>query len=117
MSSICAFNKNKNVLELVGNSAEDFDAYVRNNFDVMEWTSVEIEEAIDLGDVGEDHQIAIEIFENGNEWVVCYPDADTILYTQKSLKIANSLSVEIEDNIIYFKAENELNDSEKELIK
>lgn len=116
MSTIFAFKKSIKSLELVGKSKEEFDSYVRNNFDAMEWTSLEIEEAISLGDAGEDHPIAKAIFDNGNEWVMCYPDADTILYSQKQLDSANSLRIEIEDDVLYFKLENELNEQEKALV-
>ena len=98
--------------------ALEFDSYLRENFDdVIEWTSVEIEEAINLGDIAEDHAIAIEIFENGNEWVLCYSDADNILYTQKTFENSDSLSIDINESIIYFKPTSQLNADEKKLIE
>jgi hypothetical protein len=50
---------------------EDFDSNLRENFDdVIERTSVEIEEAINNGDLVEDHKLSLKIFENENEWVL-----------------------------------------------
>ena len=58
-------------IELIGHSKGDFDSYLRENFDdVIERTSVEIEEAINNGDLVEDHKLSLEIFENDNEWVL-----------------------------------------------
>jgi hypothetical protein len=97
--------------------ALEFDSYLRENFDdVIEWTSVEIEEAINLGDIAEDHAIAIEIFENGNEWVLCYSDADNILYTQKNFENSDSLSIDKNESTIYFKPTSQLNADEKKLV-
>ena len=117
-SKIHAFKNTKGKIELIGHSKEEFDSYLRENFDdVIEWTSVEIEEAINLGDIAEDHAIAIEIFENGNEWVLCYSDADNILYTQKTFENSDSLSIDINESTIYFKPTSQLNADEKKLIE
>jgi hypothetical protein len=117
MKNTFGFKKIKNEIQLISSTKEEFDSFVRNNFDAMEWTAVEIEESISLGDIGEDHPIAIEIFDNSNEWVVCYPDADNILYTQKQFENQDSLSFHIDDTELYFKSENDLNNEELNLIK
>jgi len=117
MKNTFGFKKIKNDIELISSSKEEFDSFIRNNFDAMEWTSVEIEESINLGDIGEGHPIAIEVFDNSNEWVVCYPDADNILYTQKQFENQDSLSIQIDETELYFKSENDLNDIELNLIK
>jgi hypothetical protein len=100
MKNTFGFKKIKNEIQLISSTKEEFDSFVRNNFDAMEWTSVEI-----------------EIFDNSNEWVVCYPDADNILYTQKQFENQDSLSFHIDDTELYFKSENDLNNEELNLIK
>jgi hypothetical protein len=117
-SKIYAFINTKGKIELIGNSKEEFYSYIRENFDdVIEWTNIEIEEAINLGDIAEDHVIAIEIFDNGNEWVLCTSDADNILFTQKTFENSDSLSVDINESTIYFKPTSQLNADEKKLIE
>ena len=117
-SKITAFKNTKGKIELIGQSKEEFDSYLRENFDdVIEWTSVEIEEAINLGDIAEDHVLAIEILENGNEWVICYSDADNILFTQKTFENSDSLNIDIDESTIYFKPTSQLNADEKKLLK
>ncbi len=116
-SKIHAFKNTKGENELIGHSKEEFDSYIRVNFDdVIEWTSIEIEEAINLGDIAEDHAIAIEIFENENEWVLTTSDVDKILYAQKTFENSDSLSIEINESIIYFKPTSQLTADEKKLI-
>ena len=116
-SKTYAFINTKGKIELIGHSKDEFDSYLRENFDdIIEWTSVEIEEAINLGDIAEDHVIAVEIFENGNEWVLCYSDADNILFTQKTFENSDSLSVDINESTIYFKPTSQLNADEKKLV-
>jgi hypothetical protein len=83
----------------------------------MEWQAYEIEEALNSGDAAEDNPIVIESLDNGNEWVVLYPDDGPIIYTQKAYENSESLVVEIDEDKIYFKAENLLNEAEKALIK
>ena len=117
-SKITAFKNTKGKIELIGHSKEEFDSYLRENFDdVIEWTSVEIEESINLGDIAEDHVLAIEILENGNEWVICYSDADNILFTQKTFENSDSLNIDIDESTIYFKPTSQLNADEKKLLK
>ena len=117
-SKIHAFINTKGKIELIGNSKDEFYSYIRENFDdVIGWTNVEIEEAINLGDIAEDHVIAIEIFDNGNEWVLCTSDADNILFTQKTFENSDSLSVDINESTIYFKPTSQLNADEEKLIE
>jgi hypothetical protein len=117
-SKIHAFINTKGKIELIGNSKDEFYSYIRENFDdVIGWTNVEIEEAINLGDIAEDHVIAIEIFDNGNEWVLCTSDADNILFTQKTFENSDSLSVDINESTIYFKPTSQLNPDEEKLIE
>ena len=48
---------------------------------------------------------------------MCYPDDESIIYTQKAYESSESLVIEIDEYKIYFKAENLLNEAEKALIK
>jgi hypothetical protein len=117
MKNFYVFKQTNDKIELIGKSKNDFSSYIMNLDRVMEWQAYEIEEALNSGDAAEDNPIVIECLDNGNEWVVLYPDDGPIIYTQKEYESSESLVVEIDEDKIYFKAENLLNEAEKELIK
>ncbi len=117
MKNFYVFQQTNDKIELIGKSKDEFDSYIMNLDDVMAWQAYEIEEAVNSGNAAEDHPVAIECLDNCNEWVVCYPDDESIIYTQKAYESSESLVVEIDENKIYFKAENLLNEAEKALIK
>ena len=116
MKNFYVFKQTNDKIELIGKSKNDFSSYIMNLDRVMEWQAYEIEEALNLGDTTEDNPIVIECLDNGNEWVVLYPDDGPIIYTQKAYENSESLVVEIDEDKIYFKAENLLNEAEKALI-
>ena len=117
MKNYFVFEQQENNLHLVGKSKDEFDSYIRNNVDdVMQWQANEIEESLNLGDVAENNPIVVECLDNGNEWVTCYPDSETIVYTQKSLELSEGLSVDFGDRVVYFKEQSMLNEIEKSLI-
>jgi hypothetical protein len=117
MKKYYVFKKLGQNLELVGRSKDEFDTFIRNNSDdVIEWQAHEIEESLNLGDITEENPLVAECLDNGNEWVVCYPDSESIVYTQKNFDVLDELSIEIDDYLIYFKEENLLNKDEKDLI-
>ena len=117
MKNFFVFKQTNDQIELIGKSKDEFSSYIFNFDDVMEWQAYEIEEALNSGNAAEDHPVVIECLDICNEWVVCYPDDESIIYTQKAYESSESLVVEIDENKIYFKAENLLNEAEKALIK
>jgi hypothetical protein len=117
MKNFYVFKQTNDQIELIGKSKNDFSSYIMNLEYVMKWQAYEIEEALNYGDTTEDNPIVIECLDNGNEWVVLYPDDGPIIYTQKAYENSESLVVEIDEYKIYFKAENLLNEAEKALIK
>lgn len=117
MKKFYVFRKQGEKLELVGNSKDEFDSFIRDNYeDVMEWQANEIEESLNLGDITEDNPLVAECLDNGSEWVMCYPDSESILYSQKNFDNSDELSVKIGNCIIYFKELVLLNKDEKDLI-
>lgn len=107
-------------LYYIGKNKDTFQEYLYKNYSedgYNQWFDNEINDSIEAGDATEDHPIAIAIFDNGNEWVYCYPDAGSILYTQKQFDFDDELAVDMGDAIIYFKETALLSTNEKELIK
>jgi len=108
-------------IEFIGDSKDVFQEYLDKNYSdygLNYWNGDDINDSIETGDAAEDHPIAIEIFDNGNTWVYCYPEHQNILYTQKQFDEGDELSVDMGKGvIIYFRELSILNPQEKQLIK
>ena len=115
------FKDSNGSIEYLGSNKEFFRDYLEKNYSdwgLNFWEAESINDSIETGDAGEDHPIAIEIFDNGNSWVYCYPEASNVLFTQKQFDEGDELSVEMKPNIlVYFKEESLLTANEKTLIK
>jgi hypothetical protein len=117
MKSYYVFKQIGQSIKLVGKSKDEFHSFIRNNYDdVIEWQANEIEESLNLGDIQEDSPLVVECLDNENQWVLCYPDSDSIIYTQKNFDNSDHLSIQFDNCLIYFKEEKLLNNVEKKLI-
>lgn len=113
------FASGENGLKLIGKSKNDFYNYfeeLTNEGDIVCWRPYEIEESVNGGYIDRDELLVVELLDNGNDWVfVGSADGSDILFTQKSFDSADSLEVDLGDEVIYFKPTSELTEKEKNL--
>lgn len=95
MKKYYVFKQEEESVDCIGVGKEVFDLYIRDRFDgAVEWTSNEIEESLNLGDISADHPLVVELLDNNNNWVLCYPDQDNIIYTESKLKESDEIYVD-----------------------
>ena len=95
MKKYYVFKQEEESVDCIGVGKEVFDLYIRDCFDgAVEWTSNEIEESLNLGDISADHPLVVELLDNNNSWVLCYPDQDNIIYTESKLKESDEICVD-----------------------